>query len=785
MDERIKRGMLEHHEYDFIVAGGGLAGVCCAISAARGGLRTAIIQNRPAFGGNSSSEIRIVPVGSVDFNSWTMESGIIGEILLEDRATNHEKFGDGAINTLYDLNLYQAILKEPNLTAYLDTQVNGVEVDPEAEGVSSELKAIYATQLGSGKAFKFTARQFADCTGDAELGFLAGAPYRYGREARSEFGELLAPVEADNHTMGSSITFYARNAGREVPFTAPAWAHRYETAEDVGIYRDINHIKHDRLAGFWWMELANPFHQVDDFGAMKHELLRYVLGYWDFLKNRSKYQETLSTYSIDWIGMYPGKRESRRLEGDVIVSERHIYEDPCWPDRVSTSGMFVDIHINGGLLNRTEPPELSNADANYKDYTLVAPYSIPLRSLYSRSIANLWMAGRNISVSRVALGSVRNQVILANIGQAVGTAAGYAIRHQISPREAADVSQGHIQAIQQQLLRDDVPIIGLKNEDKYDLAREATATASSEQTMYLNEPDENAMVPLDSTWAQVLPITSDRIDTVEFYVSNTSEETVSLKVSVYQLERIWDKGEGVPVGTAELLIPPLHTGWICAELNLRVAAGKPHRIALESHEHIAWAKSTEQATGTLAQYYVKCEGGPQPENKHYPSFQESELVIPPYERWNEIKRKRFSFAMNVHPCPAPYGGDQVVSGIARPIAMPGLWISDRASELPQHVALKWEEERTFNEVVVTFDTSLNQSYAYMPAFWKAPECVKDWRLWVYVHDEWKCVYEEHGNYHRKRSATFDTVTASAVKLEVLATNGDASARVYEMRVYCK
>lgn len=768
-------------EFDFVVAGGGLAGICCAIAAARKGAKTALVQDRPVLGGNSSSEIRVTPAGSVNFHSWSMEGGIVEEFLLEDRANNPTDFGDGATNSLYDICLYRKALKEENLQVFLNTSIRGVDVEKAADG-SLKILSIQGSQLGTGKEFHFLAKSFADCTGDSFVGALAGAESRYGRDARSEFGENLAPLIADDHTMGSSINFYARNVGKPVPFVPPDWAKKYRSAEEIGLRRDI-HVRPDRVCGFWWMELSKPFHQVADSEQIKHELLSHILGVWDYYKNYSERREELSTYSIEWIGSVPGKRESRRLMGDVILTEGDLQNATLWPDAVCTSGGFIDIHINGGILNKTEPPELSNTDLNYGAYTNVPLYTIPLRALYSRNVRNLWMAGRNISSSRVALGSYRVQITLGNMGQAVGTSAAYAIRENLLPREVAEPSSHHIRTIQRELLADDIHIIGLPYDDSANLAAGAAVEASSEQSLALNEPDLGKWVKLDKEWGQVIPLTADTLDSVELYLENRTSEPARLRVTISELDTIWDKSQGSAIAETEVSLEPKFTGWVAVPIGVSVNSGLPHRIALKTEDEVFWARNAHQATGTLAQHRYTCSGGCDQKNLTYPSFRENELIVPAFDKWNESKRNFFSFAICVTPESRPYGAQAAAGTHNRPWRMPNLWISSEDRPLPQKLTLALKRKERLNRVVVFFDTDLNSLHALNPGLWKAPECARDWQLHCWKDNRWQLLFEETENFQRHRIIDFPPIDTDRVQLTVTATNGSKQARVYNVRLY--
>jgi len=441
--------------YDVIVAGGGLAGISAAISAARHGCSVALIQDRPVLGGNSSSEIR-VHVGGASHNFRNArESGIIEELLMEDRYRNNIPMMNAHIGSIWDLALWEWVTREDNLELYLNTSARKAIMD------GNRIIGVEAFQLGTEKKFNFEGKIFIDATGDGTVAFDAGADYRMGREARSEFNESRAPEKADNHTLGSSIMFRTRDMGKPVKFEPPFWAHDYPTDEDLP-FRNHNRIS----GGFWWIEFGGMLNTIEDNEEIRDELWKCVLGVWDHIKNHGEHGA--ENYALEWVGSIPGKRESRRFIGDYILTENDVQDAVLFDDRVAYGGWPMDLHPPKGIYESGKPAIMPN---------LKQPYSIPYRCLYSRNIENLMMAGRNISATHIAFGSTRLMATCAIMGQATGTAAYLCNKYNINPKEI----NSHISELQQILLKDDCYIIEMKNEDENDLARKAKIYASSSQ----------------------------------------------------------------------------------------------------------------------------------------------------------------------------------------------------------------------------------------------------------------------------------------------------------------
>lgn len=444
---------------DLCIAGGGMAGVCAALAAARNGARVVLLQDRSVLGGNASSEIRMHIVGAScsGHRPGARESGIIDELRVESAVTNPQRSA-----AMFDLLLYDKVRREPNITLLLDTACTGCRVE---DGL---IRSMTAVRHSTEETITIEAPFFSDCTGDGRLGAEAGADFRMGREAAHEYGESLAPAEADSRTLGSSILFSARRHAGPMPFTAPPWARRVDE-------RDLRLRGHGDLDyGYWWLECGGTLDTLKDNPLIRDELLSIALGVWDHVKNRCPRPgaEPPDNWALDWIGMLPGKRESRRFLGPHVLTEHDLRGGRTFPDDVAYGGWWIDLHPPAGIDAPYEPP--------CRQIDLPHLYGIPLRSLCSRNVANLFFAGRNISASHVAFASTRVMATCAVMGQAVGTAAAVAARRRAT--RTPDLYQGAaLGEIQQTLLRDDAFLLDVRNTDPADLARQARVRASSER----------------------------------------------------------------------------------------------------------------------------------------------------------------------------------------------------------------------------------------------------------------------------------------------------------------
>ncbi len=441
---------------DFCVAGGGMAGVCAAIAAARHGAKVVLVQDRSRLGGNASSEVRMHIVGADNHDQhpgWR-EGGILEELRLENAARNPEYVWE-----LWDLMLYDKVVSEPNITLLLDTAVCGAQVE------DGRIREVRARSDKTEHIYRIAARYYADCTGDCRLGLEAGAEMRAGHEGRDAFGEPLARETAGPETLGSSILFTSRDYGRPVPFTPPRWA-RKVTKEQLE-FRGTKSWEY----GYWWVEWGGRIDAIRDNERIRFELLSIALGVWDYIKNSGEHPDS-ANWGMTWLGMIPGKRASRRLVGPHILTQQDLMGlNGDFEDAVAIGGWPFDDHPSGGF----DEPQARPAD----QVEINEVYNIPLRALYSVNVANLFMAGRNISASHVAFTSARVMGTCAVEGQAIGTAAACCLEEGLLPAQLS-ANPAKVAHLQQALLRDDQTIKHGVNRDPNDLARNARISASSE-----------------------------------------------------------------------------------------------------------------------------------------------------------------------------------------------------------------------------------------------------------------------------------------------------------------
>ena len=432
-------------ETEFVVCGGGLAGVCAAVSAARHGAKVVLVQDRPMLGGNASSEMRMGICGAHGDQNY--EAGILEEMQLENLYRNPlQRY------TLWDDVIYSTVFREKNITLLLNTSVDGVEMGKRRLAASEE-NAIVAVKAWNSNAYTrylIRGKLFADCTGDGILR-LSGAKFRRGRELPGEFGEdYLVNGGGDHRTMGNSILLQLRKADGDHPFVAPEWAYHFtdkdfactqEKATDPKIVRYNYKRLYPKDNNFWWIEFGGNLDTIGDANAIRHELKKIAYGVWEYMKNHP--DGRCRGYDLDWIGSLPGKRESTRFVGPHILTQHDVLSGGHFEDVVAYGGWTLDDH---------DPDAFHKNGKVSTEYKAPSPFGIPFDCLYSVNVPNLMFAGRDISATHMGLSATRVMATCAMLGQAVGTAAAIAVREKATP---AEVRRKHLAELQDTLEDDD------------------------------------------------------------------------------------------------------------------------------------------------------------------------------------------------------------------------------------------------------------------------------------------------------------------------------------------
>lgn len=423
--------------YDLVVVGAGIAGMSAAVSAARLGCNVALINDRPVVGGNNSSEIRVHLGGRIEMGPYKELGGLQKEF-------GPDKGGNAQPAATYeDQKKLDWLAREERVSLFLNYRVIGVEKE------GDRIVAVTAKHIENGSELRFEAPLFSDCTGDGTVGYLAGADYRMGRESREEFGESIAPEKADKMTMGASVQWYSVET--DGPSTFPEFDYGIEFTDESC----------ERVTmGEWTWETGMNFDQIKDFERIRDYGMLVIYSNWSYLKNRLKGNDLYRNRQLGWVAYMAGKRESRRLLGDYILKEDDLTKHVAHEDASFTTTWSIDLHRPDPKNSRYFPNQEFKAVTTH---ILIYPYPVPYRCLYSRNVENLFMAGRNISVTHVALGTVRVMRTTGMMGEVVGMAASLCKKYDTTPR---GVYRYHLNDLKA-LMKEGVNEKGLPNNQQY------------------------------------------------------------------------------------------------------------------------------------------------------------------------------------------------------------------------------------------------------------------------------------------------------------------------------
>ena len=725
-------------QFDVIVVGAGSAGSPAALAAARTGAKTALIQNRPVLGGNSSRECGVPLNGAASHHPNSRETGIAEEV-----HRTKAYYGSRAYSEPFKL-LADA---EPNLTVFVNRHVFDVEMRD-----AQHIAAVKAVDTLSGAITVYRGKEFIDCTGDGWVGYFAKAEYRLGREARSEHDESNAPETADTITMsgclmGNALGYRARNVGEPAAFTRPPWAYDIPTLDGYG--RRVRHI----TGGEWWMEHPGDVDDLWHAEEARDELIRIVFGYWDYIKNKSRLKEEAETYAIVHVPHMDAKRESRRLIGDYVLTQNDCVDGRVFPDRISYGGWPLDIHHPRGIF--------SGSEGSFDYNTHVPIYTIPYRCVYSKNIENLLFAGRCASVSHVALGTIRVQSTLATLGQAAGTAAALCVKLDTTPR---GIYEQHITMLQQKLLKDDQTIPELVNDDPLDLARTATVRASTTATYRqftaANVRSDSTIHELDHDRVMIFPAVKGKLKQISVRVASANAEPTLLTLHLREAQDEQDLSSAADVATATAMVAPNQEAWVEFDLDVEVTSSYLW-FWLPRTEGLSWRLMSGATKGCARGYGSGAAN-----------------------TWT-LRQGEF-YAFFTDPClqtPTTFRVQNVIDGKARMWdGETNMWASDPSQPFPQWIELDFGKPTAVNAVYLTFDTNMAPR---IPTAARPPECVRDYTVSCHDGAGWRTVADVKGNWQRRRIHRFDTANAGKVRLTITATNGDQSGRVFEMRAYCE
>ncbi len=776
-----------HHTCDILVIGAGVSGYCAAIQAGRMGCRTILIEKDAVLGGNAGPDVGVGITGADRYNPYGTETGIIHEIHEEAAwVRGFTQVSRGAMP--YNISRrFEAVVQTKLEQAGVLVLKRHYARRPILDS-NGRIVRVIVEDLASFQTVRIDiAHVVIEASGDGEIGVLSGADFDVGSEAQNEFGERSAPEKRTNTVQGTSLVAIAQRTDHEIVFIPPP-----------GLPPFAPRVWHSRLSSFihhhdGWLtdeqdikflyvtEAGGSMDTIREDGAIYELLLKQLWAEWDHIKN-GPHREAARNWDLLWVSPKAGKRESRRLLGDVMITQTDLESGCRFPDDIAYGGHDLDDHQplggTGNIFGHSIPPM----------------YGIPYRACYSRNVPNLLLAGRLISATHLAHSSTRLMRTGGAIGQAVGIAAALCCRHECSPRT---IHTDHLEELQQQLMAADGTILNRDLSPADDLAPSASITSSSE--LRYNDQSPGLRVPLIARAGAVLWDWPPTLEAIELYLETTTGAPQPLDITIYRASRepkwttvdIYDRHQRddlrdsafSQIAQIPVTVPAGHRGWfyIVMPVPLDIGARDPSAdddrllVAISENQAVRWALA-EQATSPA-------EGRT--------SGSRSDLVlarmIEHSHHLPEWQPTRTVPTLRLVPSPPLGEAENVINGFHRRFSHgpTNMWISAPGASLPQSLTLTWPTPQTFAEVRLTFDnlTAFRHDNPWESGERVLPYLVKAYRLEVWRNDTWHTWVEEECNIHRCRRHRLPPATTTQLRLQILATHGEGeSARVYQIRV---
>jgi len=739
---------------DLVVTGGGLSGICCSITAARQGLKVVLVQDRSVLGGNASSEIRLWILGATSHmgnnNRWAREGGVVDELLVENMYRNPE--GNPII---LDAILLDKVASEPNITLLLNTTVYHAEKRDSATIAS--LKA-YCSQNQT--EYELKAPLFCDASGDGVVSFLSGAAFRMGAESMEEFNELFAPTEAYGELLGHSLYFYSKDTGKPVRFVPPSFA--LTDITQIPKFRSFNSQEYG--CKLWWIEYGGFMDTVHDTEKIKWELWKIVYGVWNYIKNSGNFPEA-DTLTLEWVGMIPGKRESRRFEGDYMLKQQDIIEQRTHQDAVAFGGWSLDLHPSDGIYA---------SGPGCTQWHSKGIYQIPFRCLYSKNISNLLLAGRIISASHVAFGSSRVMATSAYVSQASAMAAVLCVKQGCNP--ASLYNNGGIATLQQWLQRSGQHIPGVPSQDEDDLVQQASVTASSE-LLFSGLEEDTAPLPLDIGVAQMIPVNAGKLPAINLHAY--SDVATTLHAEIRTSSRTGSYTPDHSVAAFELAVQP---GKNCIQLSSNAVIEQAQYVFVMLHKNplVKISRSDKRITGILSVFSTT-----NPAVSNYGKQEAPEGIgIDSFEFWCPQRRPAGqNIALQLNAPLQAFSPANISNGFARPTTQPNAWVAALNDPAPS-LTLQWESSKHIKKLILSFDTDFDhpmESVLMSHPENVMPFCVRNYAIF---DDKGRKVYEKEGNYQTRNEIDFpEAIITSGLTIKTEHPAANTPAAIFEIRCF--
>lgn len=684
---------------DLLVAGGGLAGVCAALAAARDGLQVILIQDRPVLGGSASSEVRLWANGATSHqannNRWAREGGIMGEIMEENLYRNKE-----GNPVLFDVVLLDMVQAQPGLTLLLNTAIF------ELEKAGKDIRAVSAFNANNQSWYYVSAAQFIDASGDGVLGYLAGAAHRSGAEGIEEFGEKMTPAENADHKPCHSIYFYTRRTANPVRFTPPGFA-----LKDIREIPRFSRLTSD-LNGcdLWWLEWDGRLDTVHQSETIKWELWKIVWGVWDYIKNSGEFPDA-ENLTIEWVGLIPGKRESRRFIGETMLCQQDIIEQRDHYDAVAYGGWSIDLHPAAGVYSKHN---------GCRQFHSKGTYTIPFRALYSQSLNNLLLTGRLISATHVASGSARAMCTCGVLGEVVGRAAALCQQQRLTPAQLAQPEQ--ISQLQQHLLRQGCFI---PRQQLSTPAGNARVSVSSTQQLQTLAPD-GGWHALTSRCAVLLPLKAgEMLPGIRFRLRANGQQTarVSLLTSQNPANTCGDRLLETLTFTFE------DEAEQSLNFNYRADCDRYLFIAFDQNPEIELALTRQRLPGVMMVFNSL---NPRV-SKRMRQINEGDYGVDEFDFW--LPRRAPDQILAAFTLDRPlslWHADNLLNGKLRPEQLTNGWIPAQDDRQPW-VLWQWEETQQASQLTLLFDNDFDHAMESIQMGHPdavTPHCTTHYRLWL-------------------------------------------------------
>lgn len=702
------------YQADYAVIGGGIAGVCSAITAARAGLKVVLVQDRPVLGGNASSEVRLWILGAtchMGTNArWAREGGVHEELVVENMYRNRE-----GNPVFFDALLLEKVWAEPNITLLLNTAVYQLEMT-----APDRIGKVLAFNSQNSTHYEISAPFFIDTSGDGIAGFLAGAAFRMGAEKSEEFGEKFIMPDDYGQLLGHSMYFYSKDVGRPVKYVPPAFALKDIPAK-VPRFKDIH--RDSSGCRLWWLEWGDTLDHVFESEKIKEELWRVVYGVWDYIKNSGTFAD-VDNLTLEWVSTIPGKRESRRFEGDYILRQQDVANQTPFDDAIAYGGWGIDLHPSKGVYS---------SYPGCTQYHNKGIYTIPYRCIYSRNIGNLFLGGRLTSVSHVAFGTTRVISTGTLCAQAAALATNLCLKNGLkTPREVAE--KGFVGELQQQLALTGQYIPRIKAVPPADLVQSAKLIPSS--VLELSElPGNGAFRLLNRNMAMLLPLQAGKTPAMSFSVK--ASEATSVKVDLCYTSIAGNYTPDVVLASKTL---NLATGAseMKVDFGYKLDRQRYMIVILNKNEKVSIEQSDIRLTGVLSLFFTHTQ-------KHDEKYGVEEISYYTPER----RPNGLNFAMNFTPSIKSFTASNLASGFFRPAAdSTNAWVAPLSDKTPT-LKCEWNKPQTVGRLVLWFDTDFDhpmESCLMGHPEDVMPFCVRKYSI---TDDSGQVIFETSDNRHSR------------------------------------